>query len=393
MASATLSRWTRRYLVVAVVCLALAGVAIVLGAPRRTEVALGLYGFVLTTAFGKAYTLVPSYFDRTLVVPQIPAVHLPIQVVAVSALAVAPIRGAPSALDVVGPVAWGLGVAVFAGTVLATIATNPLGRETATSESKADRAALDRLANPFMPVALGYLLVGSYTLLAPAVGLPALIDGVVVRSTHLLAAGFALLLLFSVGYRLLPRFLVANLPTALAGPVLVAGAVAPALLAVGYPAGVVFQAGAALESLAVVGFAVSYGWLFFSTDRDRVGFYGPMAGVVLGLGGVLLGAWFAFVGIDGGLVRSHLRLNVFGLLGLSVLGVIYQFYPPAVSAWPGEGDRLALASIALVAAGVVTTVLTAFGPAPFVALGGGVLALGGVVATYLVVGTIWSRTH
>jgi len=393
MASATLSRWTRRYLVVAVGFLTLAGVAVAVGAPRRTEVALGLYGFVLTTAFGKAYTLVPSYFDRTLVVPQVPAVHLPIQVVAVAALAVAPLRGAPSALDVVGPVAWGLGVAVFAGIVLATIATNPLGRETATSESKADRAALDRLANPFMPVALGYLLVGSYALLAPVVGLPALIDGVVVRSTHLLAAGFALLLLFSVGYRLLPRFLVANLPTALAGSVLVAGAVAPALLAVGYPAGVVFQAGAALESLAVVGFAASYGWLFFSTDRGRVGFYGPLAGVVLGLGGVVLGAWFAFVGIDGALVRSHLRLNVFGLLGLSVLGVIYQFYPPAVSAWPGEGDRLALASIALVAAGVVTTVLTAFGPAPLVALGGGVIALGGATATYLVVGTIWSRTH
>jgi len=393
MATAVLSKWTRRFLVVAVSFLVLAGVAIAVDAPRRTEVVLGLYGFVLTTAFGKAYTLVPTYFDRTLVVPQVPAIHLPIQVVAVAALALAPIGGTPAAIGDLGPVAWALGVAVFAGTILATIATNPLGRETATSEAKAERAGLDRLANPFMTVALGYLLVGTYAVLAPAVGLPVIVDGAAVRSTHLLAAGFALLLLFSVGYRLLPRFLVASVPTALAGPVLLAGAVGPALLAVGYPSGPAFQAGAIFESLAIVGFATSYGWLFVSTDRDRVGFVGPLLGVLLGLGGVALGLWFAIGGIDGALVRPHLRLNVFGLLGLSVLGVIFQFYPPAVSAWPGDGDRLAMASIELVAVGVVLTVVAVPGPDLLAALGGALVALGGAVAAYLLVGTIWSRAH
>ncbi len=392
MSQAALSRWTRRFLVVAVCALALAGLAILVDAPRRTEVVLGLYGFVLTTAFGKAYTLVPTYFDRSLIAPRAPAVHLPIHVVAVASLATAPLLGSDS-LALVGAISWALGVAIFVATIAATIATNPLGRETGTSEAKADRAALDRLANPFMLIAVGYLLTGSYEQLAAETALPLLFDGVAVRTTHLLAAGFALLLLLSVGYRLLPRFLVGSLPAVVAAPVLAAGAVGPALLAIGYPAGVDFQIGAALVALAVVGFAGSYAWLFVRTDRDRVGFYGPLLGVCFGLVGVGLGVQFAYVGIDAGLAIAHRRFNVFGLLGLSVLGVIFQFYPPAVSRWPGDGDRLALASIGLVAIGVGVAAAGALVDGWLETVGGGVLTLGGLLAVYLVVGTIWSRTH
>lgn len=392
MATAVISRWARRFLLVGIGFLVAALAAGLAGAPLRAEVALGLQGFVLGVVFGKAYSLIPSYFDRTLAVPHAPAVHLPVHVVGVLAIAASAVAGTPDGLGTLGAGLWTAGTLIFVGAIGATIASNPLGRETGTSEANVERAWLDRLANPFMPVAVLYLLAGSYELLAAFVGLPALLDGTLVRVSHLLAAGFALLLLFSVGYRLLPRFLVAYPPRALAVLTLPAGAIGPVLLAVGYPSGRVFVAGAALESLAVAAFAVSYVWLFVSTDRDRIGFYGPLCGVAAGLLGVGLGLQFALVGFDAELAVVHFRLNVFGLLGLSIVGVLYQFYPPAVSAWPGAGDRLALASIGVYALGLGLWALGAVVGEALVPVGGLTVGLAAVAVGYCLAGTIHTRT-
>jgi hypothetical protein len=366
--------------------------AILAGAPRGVEVALGLDGFVLTVVFGKAYSLVPSYFDRTLVAPRSPAVHLPIHVLAVVALAAAGLRATPAWVGSVGTVLWATGTAVFVTAIATTIASNPLGRETATSEASAERAPLDRLANPFMPVAVAYLLVATYERLAGGTALPTLLGGAPVRVTHLLAAGFALLLLFAVGYRLLPRFLVATVPRALALVALPAGALGPALLAVGYPAGPLFILGAALESTAVAVFAVSYLWLFANTDRDRVGFYGPLAGVIAGVAGVALGLQFALVGIDASLSLTHLRLNLFGLLGLSIVGVLYQFYPPAVANWPGAGDRLALASITVYVVGVGLSAANPILAGPVGSAGPLLVAAAALAVLYCIGGAIRVQT-
>lgn len=392
MASAIISRWGRRFLLVGVGFLLASQLAALGGAPRRVEVVLGLYGFVLTVVFGKAYSLVPSYFDRTLVAPRAPAVHLPIHVGAVVALASAGFRAAPAWIGSAGAVLWTVGTVVFVGAIGATISSNPFGLETGTSDASADRAPLDRLANPFMPVAVAYLLVATYERLARGIPLPPLLDAAPVRVTHLLAAGFALLLLFAVGYRLLPRFLVATVPRSLALVVLPAGAVGPTLLAVGYPAGPLFVAGAVLESVAVLGFAVSYLFLFASTDRDRVGFYGPLAAVVAGVAGVGLGLQFAIAGIDARLALSHLRLNLFGLLGLAIVGVLYQFYPPAVADWPGAGDRLALASIAVYALGLAIAAAGAVAPAPVGSVGHLLVAAGAAAVLYCVGGAIRVQT-
>lgn len=392
MATAVISRWARRFVLVAVASLVLAQLAALSGLPHRAEIVLGLYGFVLTVAFGKAYSLVPSYFDRTLAFPHAPSVHLPLHALAIGCLAVAPFAVTPGWLGALGTLAWSGGIAVLVGSIGVTIASNPLGRETGTSAANQERAWLDRLANPFMPVAMLYLLAGSYGLLAGTTPLPQLLDGSPVRLSHLFGAGFALLLLFAVGYRLLPRFLVATPPRALAVVVLPAGAIGPALLAVGYPAGVLFTLGAALEAIAVCGFAVSYGWLFVRTDRDRVGFYGPLLGVVAGLGGVALGVWFATVGFSPALVAAHWRLNVFGLLGLSIAGVLLQFYPPAVAAWPLAGDQLAFATLLVFGVGVAGLGLDpAFG-ARLAVIGHGLMALAGLLLGYLLAGTIWTQT-
>ena len=72
------SRWARRYVLVSAGFLVGWQAALVAGVGRRASVTLGLFGFVLHMVFGKAYSLVPAYFDRELAFPRAPAVSLPV---------------------------------------------------------------------------------------------------------------------------------------------------------------------------------------------------------------------------------------------------------------------------------------------------------------------------
>lgn len=392
MSTAVVSRWARRFLLGSATFLVASQVAILLGAPRGVEVVLGLYGFVLTTVFGKAYSLIPSYFDRELAWPLAPMAQLPLVIAGVASLTLANWSVGPPELDVLGRLLWAGGVAVFLVTMVLTVRTNLTGAETATGDASADRQPMDRLANVFVPVALGYLVLGTYEFGGDALGLPTLFDGLSVPISHLLGPGFALLLLFAVGFRLLPRFLVTTPPRPLAAVTLGAGALGPACLALGYPVGPLFRAGAVLETIAVAGFALSCLWLFAATDRDRIGFYGPLAGVCLGLFGVGLGAYFAFESLAIALVRVHVRLNVFGLLGLSIVGVVYQFYPPALAEWPFASDRLAMGTLWTLAGGLALSALAPLS-SPVLGAAGQSLALAGSVGyLYLLAGTIIYQT-
>ena len=144
---------------------------------------------------------------------------------------------------------------------------------------------------------------------------------------------------------------------ALVAVVLPAGAVGPALLAVYLPAGPLFVVGAALEASAVVGFALAYGWLFYRSDRRRIGFYPVGLGMLAGVAAVMLGLHMATAGLDPAVARAHARLNLLGFLGLTVVGVTYQFYPPAVGEFRGASDRTALAVAGLIALGVTVEVV------------------------------------
>jgi hypothetical protein len=84
---------------------------------------------------------------------------------------------------------------------------------------------------------------------------------------------------------------------------------------------------------------------------------------------------------------------VFGFLGLSIVGVLFQFYPPAVGAWPGGSDRTALAAIVTLAFGVG---LAAAGPSvsPLVGQMGHLLGLVGALGVwYLVGGVAWKQAQ
>jgi hypothetical protein len=324
--------------------------------PRRGEVVVGLYGVVLLVVFGKAYTLVPAYFDRELAWPRAIALQFPLSVggtVLLGLDALGATRAVPEWAGVAGGTLWVLGVAVCVSTLSWTIRTNATGRETATSEAKAERRPLDRLANAFVPLALGYLALGSYETLAVKSGrIPSLLGASTVGGSHLLAAGTATLLVFAIGFRLLPRFLVATPPRRLPAVVLAAGAIAPTLLVWDFGGGTLFRLGAVLEAVAIVGFAVSYAVLYSRSGSRRVAFLGPLLGGASGVLGVGLGLFFAFGTVDPGLVSAHRRLNLLGFLGLTIVGVVFQFYPPAIGRFPGANDRSALAVILGLAGGI-----------------------------------------
>ncbi|WP_435345874.1 hypothetical protein [Haloarchaeobius sp. HRN-SO-5] len=379
MTVATVSRWARRYVLVAATFAVLWQIGVVAGVPRRAEVVLGLYGFVLLTVFGKAYSLVPTYFDRRLAWSNAPVVQFPLVVAGVVGLAGAALRPGQAWLGTAGAVLWTLGVAVFLGTLAWTVRTNPTGRETATGEANAQRRPVDRVANGFVPVALLYLLAGTYETLAMHTGLPPMFDGYPPRTTHLLAAGTASLLVFALGFRLLPRFLVARPVGALVAPVLLAGALGPVTIAASLWSPPWFHVGALLEAIAVFGFAVSYVVLFVRSDRRRVGFYGVLLGAASGVAGVTLGLWFAVAGSTAGLPTSHLRLNLLGFLGLTILGVGYQFYPPAVGVYRGASDRTAYLSLGCLGGGLALQVVGLLAPAQVALVLGRWLALAGAL--------------
>ncbi|WP_257299651.1 hypothetical protein [Haloarchaeobius sp. FL176] len=390
--AATVSRWARRYVGVAVAALLAWQVGLLVGIPRGTEVALGLYGFVLHVVFGKAYSLVPSYFDRELAEPRAAIVQLPLTAGGVACLALAPLAGTPDVLEPAGAALWAAGVLGFVGTLAWTVRDNPTGGETGTGGPNAHRAGVDRAANAVVPVALAYLLVGSYATLGLVELVPPVFDGYPPRTIHLLGTGTAALLVFGLGVRLLPRFLVADPPKALVWVVLPAGAVGPVLLAATLPAGPWFHLAAVVETVAVVGYAAIVGTLFVRSDNRRTALYGVLLGAVGGVAAVALGAWFAFVGLDGVLLPAHRRLTLLGFLGLTVVGVSLQFYPPNVGRWPGCDDRTALASMGLLAVGVAVQAAGLGLDVPAAETSGVVLALaGGLGYAYLLAGAFATR--
>ena len=375
MSAATVSRWTRGFVVVALGWFVVWQVGVALGMGRQFAVAVGLYGFVFHVVFGKAYALVPSYFDRELAFPRAPMLHLPLAIAGTGAVAVDAAGVASTAQ--IGSLIWAVGCAVFVGILVWSVRDNLTGRETGTAASKADRLPVDQFVNGFVPIALGYVLVGAVLPVAGTVGVDLPVSSGGPPVTHLLAAGGAVLLLFAVGFRLLPRFLVAEPRRALVAVVLPVGAVAPALLALDFLGGHLFRLGAGLQALAVLGFAVAYFEMFRRSDRRRLGLYVVCVAVTAGAGVVLLGLHMAVSGPDAATAEAHARLALLGFLGLAVVGVTYQFYPPAVARMPGIDDRAAAAVVGLLAGGLGVEVGGLFAALPSaVAAGRGMAALG-----------------
>ena len=386
MASATVARWSRTFVAVGAVFLVAWALTHLLGEPRSVGVTLGLYGFVFSVVFGKGYALLPAYFARELAFPRAPAVHLPLHVLGVLGLAANdPALTGPAA------VLWGVGVLVFVVSIGWTVRDNVTGAETGTTDVNVHRVEIDRFANAFVPVVLLYLLLAAAHRVGATQGLVSLTTPAI---THVLAAGAATLLVFAVGFRLLPRFLVVSPSRLAVRVVLPAGALGPALLVTDFLGGVQFQLGATLIALAVIGFALSFLDMYRRTDRDRVGFHGVALGALAGIVTVAIGLHFAFTHPDGGLATAHYRLAVGGFLGLTIVGVSYQFYPPAIGSTPGVGNRTALASILALAVGLALEAVGVVTATESLELGGsGLVLVGAVLYAFVVLDLFLERWH
>ncbi|WP_144926939.1 hypothetical protein [Halorubrum salsamenti] len=357
--AAEISRWSRRYVLVGVLALCCWQVATVAGLPRRTTVTLGVFGFVFQIVFGKAYALVPAYFDVDLVFEHAPMIQFPFVVTGAACLALDPllVRRFRVDLGVLGGVLWTVGVVVFIGALALTIGGPLRHGTTGTGEHNADRRPLDRFANRFVPIVLLYLLVGSYeTVAGQASALPPLI-GVRAAATHLLAAGAATLLVVTLGFRLLPRFLGARPTRSSAALVLPVTATAPGIIAGGFVDDRWLPLGAALMVIAMVGFALVVSGMWFQSDKRRIGLYALLPSATFGVIGVLFGGLFAVGGASPALIETHLRVNLLGFLGLMIVGTSFQFYPPRLGAFPGSSNRSASVAIAALACGLGIEVL------------------------------------
>ena len=171
-----------------------------------------------------------------------------------------------------------------------------------------------------------------------------------------------------------------------------AGVAGPALLAAALPGGPLLPVAAAVESVAVVGFAVAYVALFARSERRRVGFYAVLGGVICGTLAALLGVHVALSGWTGGVVAAHFRLMLLGFLGSTIVGASYQFYPPSVGTFPGAGDRTAFGSVAFLLGGVLVEATGLLVGAAPVVLAGRVLSLAGaLIYAGLLLGLFWER--
>lgn len=151
--------------------------------------------------------------------------------------------------------------------------------------------------------------------------------------------------------------------------------------------------GTVLQALAVGGFALVVFVLFSRPERTRVTFYGVLAGVLAGRVAVSLGLYFAFVAPSAALVVVHARLSLLGFLGVLIVGVSYQFYPPAVGTFRGAGDRTALAAILLLAGGLAVELGGALAGSSPAVTGGRVLAVSGALAHASLVGGLFHERY
>lgn len=386
MAAAQVSQWARRYVVVASLFFVVWHVGALVGVSRAVEVYVGLFGFVFHVIFAKAYALIPSYFNRELGWSHAPMVQFPLSSLGVVGLVVGSLSVGSGWIGSLGAALWVGGVFVFVATIGYSIADNLLGRETGTSAANSDREAVDRFANMFMPVAIVYLLGSSIDLVAFAVGGVSVYSGYQPRVTHLFAVGTATLFMYAIGFRLLPRFFVAYPPKWLVRSVLVAGALGPILLVHGFLSGTVFQVGSVLVGFSILGYAGTISWLFWQSDRSRIGLWGVLVGAGFGVLGVGFGLWFAFVDIVPVLVASHYRVMLLGFLSMTVMGVSFQFYPPNVGeAWfvSNRAGGFALGSVAVGVAFHVIGIMA--GLAQVVQIGFVISLIGAVVYAYILI--------
>jgi hypothetical protein len=142
----------------------------------------------------------------------------------------------------------------------------------------------------------------------------------------------------------------------------------------------------------LVGFGIAYVDMFVRSDRRRLGLSVLLGSSAAAVGVAGLGLHMAFAGFSLPVAEAHARVALLGFLGLAVVGVSYQFYPPGIATVPGVDDRTALLAGWLLVAGVAVESVGLLGTVDTAVLAGRWLALAGaVVHATVVLSVFWTR--
>ncbi|MHB9288837.1 hypothetical protein ACKVMT_17550 [Halobacteriales archaeon Cl-PHB] len=368
-----LRQWTERFALASAGGLVVSLAVLAATGDRRLAVAVSVFGFLCPMVFGMAYLLLPPYVGRTLVDPGLPGLHFVLALGGAGLLLVGRATGAGAQVWL-GAVAWALGVAVFLGALLATVwpVVRADPRRLLTGGDWPLRST--RVATAAIPVALAYLLLGTGRLLASVATRPV---PSLVGTTHTYAAGFGALLVFALGARLLIGFYHVDLPRPVLWPVLVAGAVAPALLVPTTWSSLGFRVGAALETAAMVGYLGLVGLVWQRADGRLVGRLGILLGALSGALAVAVAAPLAF---DAVVVERatavHRTAIAWGFFPLTIVGYATLFFPVTEGQFAGATPRFVGATVGLLAVGVA-------GQVAGLSLGNPTTTLVGVTASLL----------
>lgn len=352
----TVSRWTRYFAAASALSLPVLFGLDAVGSSRLTTALAGVFWFLCPMVFGMAYLLLPPYVGRTLPFDRLPGVHFAASVVGGTAVVASSAFDLPGGVTVAGVVVWSAGVAVFLGSLLWTVASGVRERSPVLFRTDHPQRST-RAATAAIPVALGYLLAGTVGLLAWVGLVPSPVPATLPRVVHAYAAGFAALLVFALGARLLTGFFHVTPPRRATLLVLATGSVGPALLATNLWTGVAFRVGAFLEATAMVGYAGLVGYVGVRSSWDRVGLYGIALGAAAGAVGVVAALSVALGRGSADLLAVHVTTVLLGFFPLTVAGYAYQFFPVTTGTVPGGTERTALATLVLVALGVALRAL------------------------------------
>jgi hypothetical protein len=376
----TPGRWTR-YFVVAGATAALAWRAGALGGvDARTRTVFALLGFVFPTVFGMAWLLFPAYVGRTLPDGWWPGVTLLLSVGGAGLFGGGTVLGRPAVASA-GVLAWVLGVASFLAVQSAVVV--PAVRETGPSRLLGRLVPAARVATAVVPVAVGYLAVGSGVLLLARTG-----DATRPAAVHLLALGFGALLVYALGVRLLAGFFHVGASARAVATVLAFGAVGPAVLATNLWIPPWFAVGALASAAGMVGYALVVADVFVRAERRRVGLYGVLAGAAAGVVAVAVGTAVAALGASPSLLSVHFGAGVGGFFHLTVVGYLFLFFPPQAGSFTGASERAVLGSILLLAAGVALELAALLLGGSAVAAAQAVVFAGTLAVWYLLVRTL-----
>ncbi|MFB6091275.1 MAG: hypothetical protein ABEJ97_09480 [Halobellus sp.] len=379
LASGRLGLWTRYFTVASAVSLVGTEALILFGGDRILVATVALFGFVCPMIFGMAYLLIPSFVGRTLADYRLPGVHFVLAYAGVAGLIAGRVTGIRS-IARVGAGAWSLGVAFFVGVLGWTVLPALRDRLEVVTRSADRPQRSTRLATAVIPVAIGYLVVGTIGLLGwagvgpvPAVSFPAVV--------HSYGAGLGALLIFSLGARLMPGFFHVTPPRAGTWIVLLPGAVGPGLLASSLWAGVTFRIGAVLQTTAMIGYAGLVGYVFRRTERRWPGRYGILLGAVAGVVAVAINVPAAFGIVAPGQLYAHATTVITGFFALTIVGYAVQFFAVTSGQFPGATPRAVIGTMLVLAVGTLVQVGGLLGGRALYFRGGAVLALCGA-ATY-----------